>query len=193
MTSNVLLTGVLLGSSAWACAQTTPQSATASGITADQPARYAAAHDSLMRRVEAVRSEAESRMGFFKSSEGSLGSAHRRVQAYAKAKGVSSFYSGVSTPAGAGVVKTQTIKRRFGVELDKVVFYDAKGRKTLIERHENHVLTRLELLDYAQDLNLPNSRWLFVRGDYLMHMAQPTLALSTKKTFYYFRALPSAD
>ncbi|MBD2723540.1 hypothetical protein [Hymenobacter armeniacus] len=192
MTSKLLLTGLLLGSSAWACAQTTSQPA-ASNLTPDQAARYTAAHDSLMRRVATVRSEAESRMGFFKSSQGSLGSAHRRVQAYAKAKGVSSFYSGVSTPAGAGVVKTQTIKRRFGVELEKVVFYDAKGRQTLIERRENHVLTRLELREYPQDLSLPNSRWLFVRGDYLMHMAQPTLALATKKTFYYFRALPTAD
>jgi hypothetical protein len=100
-------------------------------------------------------------------------------------------YAGVTTPAGAGLVKTQTIKHRFGVELERVVFYDAKGRTILTERREDHLLTRLELFEYAEGFNQSKSEWLFVQGGYLKHATQRTLALATKKTFYYFQTLPA--
>ncbi|MDO7850885.1 hypothetical protein [Hymenobacter convexus] len=188
--SLLALTGISLTHAPTAAAQA-PAAPPVSA--ANQSARYAAAHDTLMRLAANVRREAEGRLAFFKTSQGSFGSVHRRVLGYASNKGAKVDYAGVATPAGIGLVEKITVKHRFGVELERVAFYDAKGRKILTERREDHILTRLELLEYAEGFNRPNSRWLMVHGGYLMHSAQRTLALATKKTFYYFQTLPAAE
>ena len=173
------------------------QTATTAGSSPEtlaqtQRNRYAAANDSLVRVVGRLRTETEGRMGFFKSSRGSFGGMHYRVKTYARSFSGSVDYSGVKRASGIDLVKSQVVKRRFGIELEKVAYYDAKGRNVLLERYEDHHLIRLEAFEYGEPLlNKPTSHWLFVRGNYLKHVTQPSLALSARKTLYYFTPLPT--
>ena len=160
-------------------------SATAPPDPSFQRASFAAAYDSLMHRVVGIRTKAESRMGVFKTSQGTLGGLHRKVLTYA---GKSVVYENGNTTL-AGLVKRQIIKHRYGIELEKVMYYDAQHRKVLSERYENHQLTRLELLEYRQSLYSPTATWLFVPGDYMAHrfeLLSPS-GKRTKQISYFFR------
>ena len=152
---------------------------------ASQEARYQTAHDSLMLAVAKVRAEIESRLGLFKTSQGTLGGLHRRVKSYASASGRVVNWAGVAYPTGGTLVKHQIVKHRYGVELEKVVYYDAQGRKVLTERYEGRELTRLELQEFPELLNAPVAKWVFIRGDYLTHWTQ-AMPSSPKKLSYFF-------
>ena len=189
----VLLAGAGLSAqaqpSAPAQASALPASATAPPDPSFQRASFAAAHDSLMRRVAGIRAEAEPRMGVFKTSQGTLGGLHRKVLTYAGNSIVNE--NGNTTPAG--LVKRQVVKHRFSIELEKVVYYDAQHRKVLAERYEDHQLTRLELLEYRQGFNSPAATWLFVPGDYMAHrfeLLSPG-GKSTRQVSYFFRPRPA--
>ncbi len=111
-----------------------------------------------MRRVASVYARAGARTDYFLASQGSFGGLHRRVRSYAGTTALP--------------VRQQTVKHKFGIELEKVVYYDAQGRKVLAERYEGHLLTRLELWEYPANharFNKPTAQWLLVRGDYLRH------------------------
>ena len=183
MRPNRLLAGwlglALLGLGGPALAQPTPTAPGPGG------ARYAAAHDSLMRRVAGARAQAEERSNSFKATKGSFGGVHRRVKSYA---GIGKF-----------LVKQQTVRQRNGTELETVAYYDAYGHQVLLERYEGHLLTRLELFEYSDvPGHLLTDRWLLVRGDYLRHDLAPTTRMSPtgerstsfQQTSYFFRALP---
>lgn len=138
---------------------------------------YTAAHDSLLRRVRGVYAQAEARTGYFTASQGSFGGLHRRAKSF----------SGVAGPR----VQREVVKRKFGIELEKVVYFDAAGHKVLAERYEGHQLTRLELWEYPVNLtrlNRPAAKWLLVRGDYLRHECWP--APHHTVTSYYQRRPP---
>lgn len=64
---------------------------------------YAAAHDSLLRRVTRVYAQVEARAGYFNASQGAFGGLHRRVRTYARASGP--------------LVKREVVTHKFGVEL----------------------------------------------------------------------------
>ena len=173
--------GLLLGSGRAAQAQTAAASTPApTEITTALRSRYAAAHDSLMRRVASIHAQTEIRMGVFKASQGSFGGLHRRVWTYASSSVVNE--SGSTTPAG--LVKRQTIKHRYGIELEKVCYYDAKDRKVLSERYEGNQLTRLELLEYSTTYNSLMAKWIFVRGNYLLHTVRSTTIGKTETNYY---------
>ncbi|MDO7848903.1 hypothetical protein Q5H92_21235 [Hymenobacter sp. M29] len=191
MKSFLLLATLLLAAGTVAQAQTVPPRPAPETLAQIQKDRYAAANDSLLRLVGKLRTEAEGHMGFFKSSKGTFGGLHHRVKTYATSFSGNIDYSGVKTPSGIGLVKRQVVKRRFGVELEKVAYYDAKGRKVLLERYEDHRLTRLETFEYIELLSRPASYWLFVRGNYLKHVTQSSLASVARKTLFYFTPLPT--
>ncbi|AMJ65717.1 hypothetical protein AXW84_09965 [Hymenobacter sp. PAMC 26628] len=141
---------------------------------------YAAAHDSLMRGVAQVYAQAEARAGYFAASHGSFGGLHRRVRTYARASGP--------------LVKREVVKHKFGVELQKVSYYDATGRQVLAERYEGRQLTRLELWEYPSPRTQPSppaAKWLLVRGDYLRHQFMSTPTHFT--THYYHNLRPSGE
>ena len=92
--------------------------------------RYTAAHDSLVRRVVNVRTEAEARTIYFKITTGALEGLHQKVKSYA---GVATF-----------LVKRQVVRQCYGTELEKLDYYDVYGRKVLAERYEGRQLTRLD-------------------------------------------------
>ena len=164
--------------------------AAAPALTGPTPAgaRYAAAHDSLMRRVAGVRARAEERSNYFTATKGSFGGLHRRVRSYA---GVARF-----------IVKQQIIRQRDGTELEKAAYYDPYGQQVLTERYEGHLLTRLELFEYSDAPGHPlKDHWLLVRGDYLRHDLAPTTVVSPtgvrntsfQQTSYFFRPLPAGQ
>ncbi|MFD1470341.1 hypothetical protein ACFQ48_19090 [Hymenobacter caeli] len=167
----------LLGLGA-ARAQAVGQTVTAEAVTTTLPAPtpYSAAHDSLMRRVTNVHAQTAARLGAFQASQGSFGGLHRRVRSYVGELG----------PRNS-LIKWQTVKYRFGIELEKVVYYDLYSRKVLTERYEGRRLVRLELREYPAALtalNKPTATWLLVRGSYLRHKTQPFGVAPT--TSYYF-------
>ena len=179
----------LLDTGGAALAQSTG-AATAPALTGPTPAgaRYAAAHDSLMRRVAGARAQAEERSTYFNATKGSFGGLHRRIKSYA---GVGKF-----------IVKQQIVRQRNGTELEKVTYYDTYGRKVLAERYEGRLLTRLELVEYSNASEpVLTDRWLLVRGDYLRHDLAPTTVVSptgersgaSQQTSYFFRALPAGQ
>jgi hypothetical protein len=100
---------------------------------------------------------------------------------------------GVQT--SSGMVKQQTIKHRYSIELEKVVYRDAKGRKVLTERYEAHQLTRLELFEYVEPFSAPVGSWLLVRGDYLRYTFSPVSLVykSGQQRSYFFRPRPAGE
>lgn len=193
------LSGLLLAGSGSARAQapaepqTTP-SAVANAEGASQLARYTAAHDSLMHLVTKVHAEAEARLSFFKNSQGSFGGLHRRVRAFSARPSSAINPDGQST-GKFGLVKAQTIKHRFGIELEMVVYYDARRRVVLKEHYEAHQLIRLELFEYSLPIDSPSSSWLFLRGDYVRHLSTPgSLTFrNTGRESYFFKPRPSEE
>ncbi len=163
-----------------------PDAAALPDLTAAH-ARYAAAHDSLLRLVADVHVRSEARMGVFKVSQGTFGGPHRRVKSYAGTSSPVISYGDSQKPIA--LVRQQTVKRRFGVEIEKVKYYDAKGRKVLVEQFEDHQLTRMLLLEYTEQFNTPTANWLFVHGDYVVHTSRTGGA--RKKSSYYF--MPQAS
>jgi hypothetical protein len=154
---------------------------------------FATAHDSLQHRVARIRAQAAARQSSFKTVQGTLGGLHRTVKTYAGVpQGV---VNAVGFQMASLVVKEQTIKHRYGIELEKVVYRDAKGRKVLTERYEGHQLMRLEVLEYGDLLSAPSGRWLLVHGDYLRYSSAPTnLAYKGKEQqSYFFRPSPAGE
>jgi len=204
MLSKRLLTGMLwlLGTGTAAQAQSTATStqdqatvaapASAGPAASSQAARYSAAHDSLMQKVRTVRAQVEDRLVFFKSTKGSFNGLHRRVKGYSAASREKNGVDGVMNLGANGLIKGQVIKTRFGIELEKVNYYDYKDRKVLSERYENHQLTRLELVEY-DPTGIIVSEWLLVRGDYLKHTAKPIQATASKRIMCFFNTLPVAQ
>lgn len=187
-----------------ACPQANAQNAPAAQQlpTPIQPAAlaltsFAAANDSLLHRVARTRAQADARISSFKAVQGSLGGLHRRVRSYAGTpQGIVVANAG-SNQTSSGVVKQQTIKYRYGIELEKVVYHDAKGRKVLTERYEGHQLTRLELFEYNEPFSAPLGSWLLVRGDYLRYIFSPVSLVykggQQKSYFFRFRPRPAGE
>ena len=154
---------------------------------------FAVAYDSLLHRVARTRAQAEARTSSFKATQGSLGGLHRKVWNYAGVPQNAVNAVGVETSPAPGVVRQQTVRHRYGIELEKVVYRDIKGRKVLTERYEDHRLTRLELFEYQEPFNTPVSGWLLVQGDYLRYTSTPifTANKSPSQTSYFFRSRPA--
>jgi hypothetical protein len=150
---------------------------------------FTAAYDSLMHRAAQIRTHTESQSRGFKASRGSLAALHRRVRVYGpvdESAADSKLLKGNSF--GGSRIKLQKIKHRFGVEFEKVVYYNAKNRPVLVERYENHQLTRLELTEFSAMPYTAKSSWLLVQGDYLRFTTAP-LSLSynsSRRTRCYF-------
>ncbi|WP_216679259.1 hypothetical protein [Hymenobacter siberiensis] len=191
-----VLTVLLLATCPQANAQNTP--AAPQPPTPVQPAAlnlnsFAAANNSLLHRVARTRSQAEARVSSFKATQGSFGGLHHKVRSYAGTpKGM---VNAVGVQTSSGVVKEQTIKQRYGIELEKVVYHDAKGRKVLTERYEGHQLTRLELFEYNESFNAPVSSGLLVRGDYLRYIFSSVSLVykGGQQTSYFFRPRPAGE
>ncbi|MCC3153418.1 hypothetical protein Q3A66_10505 [Hymenobacter sp. BT770] len=196
-TGSVLVLLVLSCLSAQAQSQSVTVQSTvvrAAGAEAASPlTRYTAVRDSLMRRVDRVHAQAELRMASFKSTRGSFGGLHRRVRSYDATTAPFISDTGVRS-ATTHLVKSQLTKQRDGIELEKVRYYDPKGRLVLSEQYEGHRLTQLELLEYPELLNVPTTTWLLVRGDYIMRTSNPdSITKTPKKISYYFSYRPNAE
>ena len=153
---------------------------------------FAAAHDSLQQRVAQIRTRTESLQFSFTATQGSFGGLHRKVKSYA---GTPPSISATGEVMRALVVRQQTVKHRYGIKLEKLVYRDIKGRKVMTERYEGHQLTRLELFEYKALLSSPASRWLLVRGDYLSYSIwSVSMAYKSKRReVFFFRALPAGQ
>ncbi|GAB3878437.1 hypothetical protein GCM10028824_40360 [Hymenobacter segetis] len=154
---------------------------------------FAAANDSLLHRVARTRAQLEARISSFKATQGSFGGLHRKVRSYTGVpKGV---VDAVGVQTSSGVVKQQTIKHRYGIELEKIVYRDAKGRKVLTERYEGRQLTRLELFEYTEPFSAPVGSWLLVRGDYLRYIFSPVSLIykGRQQKSYFFRPRPAGE
>lgn len=173
-----LLGLLMLGAGLAARAQTTTDITTTLALPLTP---YAAAHDSLMRRVRQVYAQAEAHTGYFHAARGSFGGLHRRVQTYAR----------TSRPL---LVKREAVKHKFGVELQKVRYYDDAGHVVLAERYEGHQLVWLELWEYPArrtQYGRPAATWLLVRGDYLRHRF---LSAPNHTTInYYYQLRPAGE
>lgn len=154
---------------------------------------FTAAHDSLLQRVARIRAQTEGLQTSFTATQGSFGGLHRKMRGYAGVPW------GVISATGEGkrtlIVRQQTIKHRYGIELEKLVYRDRKGRKVMTERYEGHQLIRLELFEYSEPFNAPVSSWLLVRGDYLRYTIAPILLTykGKQQRSYFFRALPAGQ
>jgi hypothetical protein len=194
--SNFLgLTALILSTCLQAYAQNAP-AAPQAPTPAPQPAAltlnsFAAANDTLLHRVERTQAQFEARISFFKASQGTFGGLHRKVRSYAGT--LKSVVNALGVQSSWGMVKKQTIKHRYGIELEKIVYRDVKGRKVLTERYEGHQLTRLELFEYNQPFSAPVGSWLLVRGDYLRYTFSPVSLVykGQQQKSYFFRARPS--
>ena len=153
---------------------------------------FTVAHDSLQQQAARIRNQALAQAAGFESSHGNLGGPHRRTKTYA---GVP---QGVVNPVGfltiSPLVKRQIVRHRYGMELEKRVYYDLKGHVILTEQFENQQLIRLRMTHYDANLGLPVTEWLLVRGDYLRYT---TAAVSleykrNRRTQYFFRARPTS-
>ncbi|WP_156176063.1 hypothetical protein [Hymenobacter terrenus] len=197
--STGLLGLILLGSGASAQAPSTTQApgqvqvATSAGSgpeTSSQTARYNAAYDSLMHLAANVRALADTRLTYFKATRGTFGGLHRRVRSYTGSPNKAIFDN---APSVLFLVKRQVVKRRYGIELEKVQYYDAKGRKVLKERYEGHRLIWLALTQYT-DFVTPSAKWLLVRGDYVMRVSYPAPTSKEKRSkSYFFGPRPAAE
>jgi hypothetical protein len=191
-----LSTFLVLSTSLLAVAQQRP-------ATAQQPntadaiipvfSSFAAAHDTLVHRATAIRAQTDAHLSFFTARQGSLGGLHRKVLAYNRTPGTVIRNTEVKGPSA--LFRKQTIKHRYGIELEKTAYYDTKGRLLLLERREGHQLTRLELREYSALLNKPKAQWLFVRGDYLKYTTTQLnpAGNSSAKNGYFFSTRPAAD
>jgi len=175
-----------VGTSCFAQAQTTAttasQPATSLGVFSlpgnpSEAARYAVAHDSLTRLVNTAYANAETLTISFNEAHSNFGSIHRRIKSF-------------SDTGLKNIVKREVVKQRFGIELKKVAYYDAKKRKFLTERYENHQLVRLTLKQYQEPYNAPAATWVFVRGNYLKRTSNSTAnGGKGRKTSYFFSPL----
>ncbi|MGY3088468.1 hypothetical protein ACVWYF_001501 [Hymenobacter sp. UYAg731] len=154
---------------------------------------FAAANDTLLHRVARARSQAEARISSFRAVQGSFGGLHRKVRSYAGTP--KSMANAVGVQTISGIVKQQTIKHRYGIELEKIVYRDVKGRNVLTERYEGHQLTRLELFEYAEPFGAPVGSWLLVRGDYLRYTFSPISLIykGGQQKSYFFRPRPVSE
>ena len=122
-----------------------------------------------------------------------MGGLHRKIKSYAVS--YKAAISGDGINSASRLVVRKTLKHRFGIELEKVVHYDANNHVVLRERYEGRRLTRLELFEYKAPLNSLVASWLFVRGDYLRHASAPiSLAYKAKQQKrYYHSPRPSGE
>jgi hypothetical protein len=147
---------------------------------------FTAAYDTLLARTGRVRTQARVRQGIFNARFGSLSGLHRRIKSYVPVGADGGQRPGI-------LVQHQVIKHSFGIELQKITYYDVAGRKVLRERYEGHQLVKLEMLEYASSSSTPAASWLFVRGDYLRYSA-PASSPAGKRTMrrnYFFNPQPA--
>ena len=154
---------------------------------------FAAANDTLLRRVARARSQAEAQISYFRAVQGSFGGLHRKVRSYVGIP--KSLANAGGDQTSSVLVKQQAVKHRYGIELEKVTYRDAKGRKVLTERYEGHQLTRLELFEYNDPFNAPVGSWLLVRGDYLRYTfsAVSLVYKGGQQRSYFFRPRPAGE
>ena len=167
-------------------AQTAPTTPLAPGFSS-----FIVAHDSLQSQAARIRAQALARAAGFEYSMGSFGGPHRRINTYAGVpQGV---VNAVGSRTTSPLVERQIIRHRYGMELEKRVYYDLKGHVVLTEQFENQKLIRLRMTHYDAALNLPVTEWLLVRGDYLRYTsAAMSLAYkSNRRTQYFFRPQPT--
>ena len=178
------LTGLLPLLSAQA--QTTAVSPAVPGFSS-----FAVAHDSLQSQATHIRAQALARAAWFETSIGHFNGPHRRIKTYTGVPKKVANEEGFQTTYP--LVERQTIRHRYGMELEKRVYYDFKGRVILTEQFENQQLIRLLMTHYDTKLNLPVAEWLLVRGDYLRY-STAALSLANKgsrRTQYFFRPQPT--
>jgi hypothetical protein len=141
-----------------------------------------------MRLAVNIRAQAETRMGYFKATKGSFGGLHRRIKSYTSISPTISLDGTQET----FLVKRQIIKRRDGIAFEKIKYYDTRGRLVLAERYEDHLLTRLELRQFPEDNKIFTTKWVFVRGDYVMRASKFLLMGSRReRKSYFFSPRPS--
>ena len=188
---------VLLLSTGLAAGQSTPAPSLPGPSSQSKPfmltlSSFAAAYDSLQLRVARIRTQTESLQTSFTATQGSFGGLHRKIKSYAGIPWSTIGATGEQTRTL--VVRQQTVKYRYGIELETLVYRDGKGRNVMTERYEDHHLTRLELFEYGPLLSSATARWLLVRGDYLSYFASP-VSLAYKgeqqQRVYFFRAPPA--
>ncbi|SFQ29782.1 hypothetical protein [Hymenobacter arizonensis] len=146
-------------------------------VAAGQAARYTAAYDSLMRLVTNIHTRSEARMGYFKATHSTFGGLRRKTQTY----------TGHNGPQ----VKMYKEKRLFGTTLQKVRYYDERGRKVLTERYVDKQLTSLKLSEYTDPLNTPAAKWVFAKGDYLQYASLPLFG--RRQYTYYTKSRPATE
>ena len=167
-------------------AQTTPTTPPVPGFSS-----RGVAHDSLQSQAARIRAQALARAAGFESSQGNFGGPHRRTKTYAGVpQGV---VNAIGFKTTSPLVERQVIRHRYGMELEKRVYYDPKGHVILTEQFENQQLVRLLMTHYDAAMNLPVAEWLLVRGDYLRYTtAAVSLAYrSDRRTQYFFRPRPT--
>lgn len=147
--------------------------------TPPEAARYTAAHDSLTRLLSTTYANAETLALSFHAVRSNFGSTHRRVKSY-------------SDTGLKQLVKREVVKQRFGMQVNKVTYYDSKSRRFLKERYENNQLIWLTFKQYQEPFNGPAVTWLFVRGNYLKRTRSVVNGERGPKTTYFFSPLPTA-
>ena len=152
---------------------------------------FVVAHDSLQSQAARIRAQTLARAAGFEASVGSFNGPHRRIKTYAGVpQGV---VNAVGFQTNSPLVERQTIRHRYGMELEKRVYYDLKGRVVLTEQFENQKLIRLRMTHYDTAMNLPVTEWLLLRGDYLRYTTAPVSLANknSRRTQYFFRPQPT--
>jgi len=167
-------------------AQTTPTTPPVPGFSS-----RGVAHDSLQSQAARIRTQALARAAGFESSMGNFNGPHRRIKTYAGVP--QGAVNAVGFLTTSPLVERQTIRHRYGMELEKRVYYDLKGHIILTEQFENQKLIRLRMTHYDAATNLPVAEWLLVRGDYLSYTTAPVslASKSSRRTQYFFRPQPT--
>ena len=166
--------------------QTTPATPVAPGFPS-----YVVAHDSLKSQAARIRAQALARAAGFDAHTGNFNGPHRRIKTYAGVPKGAANDEGFQTTSP--LVERQVVRHHYGMELEKRVYYDLKGRVVLTEQFENQELIRLRMTHYDAVMNLPVAEWLLVRGDYLRYTtAAVSLAnKGSRRTQYFFRPQPT--
>ncbi|GAA3958420.1 hypothetical protein [Hymenobacter antarcticus] len=172
-----------LGAGASAQAQSTTEETTA---TTPQAARYTAAHDSVLARAAACRSENEKLLRDFSASFIGIRGLRRKIV---------SFNSIPFDRNGRTVLKTHIIKHKTtGAKVEKIDYRAQDGKLLLSERYIQGQLVRLEVFEYTPIKNLlsgmrQSGSWLLLPGDYIQRTRKPEG--KAKTSAYYFRTRPT--
>jgi hypothetical protein len=181
----LLSTLFLLSSLGQVAAQTAASPATTSVMTTEITTPYTIERDSMMRRVNRVRTRTEARIKLFRASNMALGGTSHTVESYAQLKGKSSAGSPRFTRVKREISKHKTT----GAEVAKRFYYGLDNRLLLAEYYEQHQLVRLELHEYPlrggneYGTVFRDTQWL--QGDYL-HLTTHAQENRGKITHYYY-------